>query len=133
MPMKHNRKHPKARVKWYVLAKSTDREVEGVTKEISPRQVYIRCNKPFQLNKVLDVVINAPKRSLLFRAEVVWSNVYGRDDEITPRGMGVRFLKISEEDQKYISDLIEEHKEPDVEEIASEYLDNLAQKRTQAE
>jgi hypothetical protein len=79
------------------------------------------------------VVINAPKRSLLFRAEVVWSNVYGRDDEITPRGMGVRFLRISEEDQKYISDLIEEHKEPDVEEIASEYLDNLTQKRTQTD
>jgi hypothetical protein len=53
---------------------------------------------------------------------VVWSNIYGRDDEITPRGMGVRFLKIYEEDQKYISDLIEEHKEPDVEESASEYL-----------
>jgi hypothetical protein len=42
MPMKHNSKYPKARVKWYVLAKSTDREVEGVTKEISPRQAYIR-------------------------------------------------------------------------------------------
>ena len=47
--------------------------------------------------------------------------------------MGVRFLRISEEDQKYISDLIEEHKEPDVEEIASEYLDNLTQKRTQTD
>ena len=47
--------------------------------------------------------------------------------------MGVRFLRISEEDQKYISDLIEEHKEPDVEEIASGYLDNLTQERTQVD
>jgi hypothetical protein len=33
--------------------------------------------------------------------------------------MGVRFLKISEEEQKYVSDLIEEHL------FASEYLDGM--------
>jgi hypothetical protein len=90
-----------------------------VTKEISPRQVYIRCEKPFRLNEIVDVVIDAPERYLEFKAEVVWSNIYGYDDDITPRGMGVRFLKISEEDQKFISDLIEEHL------VASEYLDEM--------
>ena len=121
-------KYPRAGVKWYALAQSTDREVDGVTKEISPRQAYIRCNKPFRLKEIVDVAIAAPDRNLKFQAEVVWSNIYGYDDDITPRGMGVRFLEISEEDQKYISDLIQEHKEPSVEKIASKYLDNLTQK-----
>ena len=115
----NRKKYPKAGVKWYVSAHSTDRYVDGVTKEISPRQAYIRCEKPFRLNEIVNVTIDAPERYLEFKAEVVWSNIYGYDDDITPRGMGVRFLKISEEDQKYISDLIEENL------VASEYLDGI--------
>jgi hypothetical protein len=128
MPGNPSKKYPRAGVKWYVLAQSADREVDGVTKEISSRQAYIRCNKPFRLNEIVDVAITAPDRKLEFQAEVVWSNIYGYDDDITPRGMGVRFLEISEEDKKYISDLIQEHKEPSVEKIASKYLDDLTQK-----
>ncbi len=119
MPGNSRKKYPKAGVKLYVSAHSTDRYVDGVTKEISPRQAYIRCKKPFRLNEIVDVVIDAPERYLEFKAEVVWSNIYGYDDDITPRGMGVRFLKISEEEQKYISDLIEVHL------FASEYLDGM--------
>ena len=69
---RYGRKYPKAAVNWYVLARSTDRELDGVTQEISPRQAYIRCNRPFRLNEVVDVVINAPERTLEFKAEVVW-------------------------------------------------------------
>ena len=122
---KYGSKYPKAPVKWYVLARSTDRELDGVTQEISPRQAYIRCNRPFRLNEVVDVAINAPERILEFKAEVIWSNIYGRDDEITPRGMGVRFLRVSKEDQKYLKSLIEEHKKPNIEKIASKYLEKL--------
>ena len=44
--------------------------------------------------------INAPEKSLHVKAEVVWSNKYGPDDEISPR---VRFLKISSQDRKFIA------------------------------
>jgi hypothetical protein len=47
--------------------------------------------------------INSPEKSLHVKAEVVWSNIYGPDDEINPRGMGVRFLKISSQDRKFIA------------------------------
>ena len=119
MPGNPSKKYPKAEVKLYVSAHSADRYVDGVTKEISLRQAYIRCKKPFRLNEIVDVVIDAPERYLEFKAEVVWSNIYGYDDDITPRGMGIRFLKISEEDQKFISDWIEEHL------VASEYLNGM--------
>jgi len=72
---RYGSKFPKAGVRWYVLARSTEREIDGVTQEISPRQAYIRCNRPFRLNEVVDVVINAPERILEFKAEVVWSNI----------------------------------------------------------
>ena len=47
--------------------------------------------------------INAPEKSLHVKAEAVWSNKYGPNDEINPRGMGVRFLKISSQDRKFIA------------------------------
>jgi hypothetical protein len=53
--------------------------------------------------------INAPDKSLNVKAEVVWSNVYGPDDEINPRGMGVRFLKISSQDRKLIAKEVSQH------------------------
>jgi hypothetical protein len=42
-------------------------------------------------------------RKLIGTAEVVWSNIYGPDDEITPRGMGVHFQSISDADRRFIA------------------------------
>jgi hypothetical protein len=42
-------------------------------------------------------------------AEVVWSNIYGPDDEISPRGMGVRFIKMPSETRKFIAQASLEH------------------------
>jgi hypothetical protein len=35
--------------------------------------------------------------------EVVFSNIYGPDDDITPRGMGVRFINMSSKDRQFIA------------------------------
>ena len=53
--------------------------------------------------------INAPEKSLHVKAEVVWSNKYGPDDHITPRGMGVRFVDISEENQTFIAKAVNQY------------------------
>ena len=48
-------------------------------------------------------------RTIKARAEVVFSNTYGPDDQISPRGMIVRFLKISSDDRKIIAKEAFEH------------------------
>jgi hypothetical protein len=62
--------------------------IDGVTKDISPSGAYVCCAKPLRLSEVFDMVIEAPNKRLKAKAEVVWSNIYGPDDEINPRGMG---------------------------------------------
>jgi len=52
----------------------------------------------------------------------VWSNIYGPDDNITPRGMGVRFVKISHEDRKLI---VKELGQYEIGKEASDFLDTL--------
>jgi len=78
---KSRAKYPKPLVEWYVSVRAGGREIEGVTKNISPRQAYICCSKPPRLNEVLDIVFATPERDIQVNAEVMWSNAYGCDDD----------------------------------------------------
>ena len=109
MAVEENRVYPRARLKWAVSAKVDGKVIEGVTKDISVSGAYVCCAKPLKLNVVLDMVIKAPDKSLSVKAEVVWSNIYGPDDNINPRGMGVLFLEISGEDRKVIAKAVTNH------------------------
>jgi uncharacterized protein (TIGR02266 family) len=99
------RAYPRANFKWPVLVKTAERSFEGVTINIGPDGVFVGCSKPLKLNEVTELAIKIPNsdRILKARAEVVWSNIYGPDDDISPRGMGVKFTKISSDDRKFIA------------------------------
>jgi len=109
MTERERRTFLRAELKWRVLVKIDDKVLEGVTKNISGGGAYVRCARPLKLNEVFDMVIEAPDGSLQVKAEVVWSNMYGPDDEINPRGMGVMFLEISDEDRQVISKAVNKH------------------------
>jgi uncharacterized protein (TIGR02266 family) len=95
----------KAIFKWSVVIKTADRSMEGATFNVSPDGAFIRCAKPLRLNEVCDLSIQISGKDVPVevKAEVVWSNIYGPDDGLSPRGMGVRFLEISGEDRKAIA------------------------------
>lgn len=105
------RGYPRAKLKWPVVIKTEEGTMEGVTLNITPDGCFISCRKPLKLNVVFDMAVKIPKSksSIKARAEVVWSNIYGPDDEISPRGMGVRFIKISSEARKFIAQASLEH------------------------
>jgi hypothetical protein len=97
--------YPKAKIKWPVLIENGGHSFEGVTLILNPNGAYIGCAKPLNLNQVCDITINVPDSDSPIKAqvEVVFSNKYGPDDDISPRGMVVRFLNISGEDRKVIA------------------------------
>ena len=101
----NQRGYPRADIKWPVVVKSDKRTMEGVTSNVTPNGVFIHCQQPLRLNEVFDMDISIPgsDQSLKARAEVVWSNRYGPNDDISPRGMGVRFLRISSEARRFIA------------------------------
>lgn len=108
---KIGKKHisPRANLRWQVNAVTPKGTLEGITKDISTRGAYVCCARPLRLNEVFHMSINSPEKSLNVKAEVVWSNIHGPDDEISPRGMGVRFLKISSQDRKFIAKEVSQH------------------------
>ena len=95
----------RANIKWPVSIKSDERSIEGVTLKLSPYGAYIRCANPPRLYEILDMSLSVPDSDCSIEAtvEVVFSNKYGPDDRATPRGMGVRFLNISEEDRQILA------------------------------
>jgi len=105
------RVYPRAKLKWPVKIKTDEGVMEGVTLDITPDGCFISCRKPLKLNVVFDMAIKVPKSKAILKAsaEVVWSNIYGPDDEISPRGMGVRFTEIDSKARKFIAQASLEH------------------------
>jgi uncharacterized protein (TIGR02266 family) len=97
--------YPRAKINWPVEIKTDGGAMDGLTSNVSPNGVFIHCQKPLKLNVVFEMDINIPNsdQTISAKAEVVWSNRWGPDDEIMPRGMGVRFVKISSEARKFIA------------------------------
>ena len=99
------RVYPRAKIKWPVIVKTDNGTMDVVTSDVTPNGIFIHCQKPLRLSVVFEMAINIPnsEHSITAKAEVVWSNRWGPDDEISPRGMGVRFVKISSEARKFIA------------------------------
>ena len=99
------RVYPRAKIKWPVIVKTDTGTMDGVTTDLTPNGVFVHCQKPLSLNVVFEITIKIPnsEQTIEAKAEVVWSNRWGPDDEISPRGMGVRFVKISSEARKFIA------------------------------
>ena len=114
--------YPRGELTWPISAQAGGSVIEGVTKNIGVSGAYVCCARPLRLNEVFDMVINTPDKPLNIKAEVVWSNIYGPDDKINPRGMGVRFIEISDEDRRLIT---HEVTDDNLVREASEYLDTL--------
>jgi len=100
-----NRHFARAKIKWPVSMSTQDRSADGVTLNLSPNGAYIGCAHPLRLHEVFDMTIDVPDSDSTIQAtvEVVFSNIYGPDDAISPRGMGVCFLKISSQGRQIIA------------------------------
>lgn len=127
MAFEDHRVHPRANLRWPVAVQRGGEVTEGVTKDISEGGAYVCCANPLGPNEVLDMVINAPDKLLNVKAEVVWASMSGLDDEITPRGMGVRFLDIGDEEKRIIAEAVAEHLSEDMEseELQASMFDTL--------
>ena len=119
---KRSRKIASAKTSWPVTVKHPQGEMDGLITLVNPNGVLILCSRPLKLNEVCWMTINAPSRSFEAKGLVVWSNIYGRDDEISPRGMRVRFLKISGQNRLFIASELEGR---GVKKVAEDYLKTL--------
>ena len=111
VPNVESEAYKRANIKWLVLIKNNGKVIEGATLTVGPSGVFVSCAQPLKLNETCELRIKAKDRNDPIHAvgEVVWSNIYGQDDYYTPRGMGIKFIQITEKDRDLISAEVARH------------------------
>ena len=105
------RQHLRAKVSWPVTIKTEEETLERVTYNISPIGAFICGLSPLGRHEVVDMTISAPDLKIAVKARVVWTSSQVPPEEHMPRGMGVEFVKISDEDQETITSFLSEFSE----------------------
>ena len=109
------RKHPRAILRWPIVAETEERIVYGTTADISISGAFINCRSPLELGEIFDLIIQdvslvdcpLPLDSFIrINAGVVRTQDYDPDKIGFSHGMAVRFLRMLENEHEVISTLI---------------------------
>ena len=91
------RQHPRADINWPVSMETSNGTIEAEVKNISLGGAFICCKNPLPLGEVFPLTMIGPSdEPVKATAKVVWSNVNVPEEKVVNRGMGVRFIKMSD-------------------------------------
>ena len=91
------RQHPRIDVNWPVSIETPEGTIDAEVRNISLGGAFIGCKKPLPIGQGFSLTITGPDNEpVIATAEVVWSNANVPEDKVINRGMGVRFIKMSE-------------------------------------
>jgi uncharacterized protein (TIGR02266 family) len=108
-----SRQHPRTHVNWPVSMETPEGKIEAVAKNISLSGAFISCEKPLSIGHVFNLTMIGPDNEpVTATAQVVWSNVNMPDEKVIHRGMGVRFIKMSERHLQIVRELFKTEESP---------------------
>ncbi len=80
---------------------------KGTSMHFNERGMLVLCKNPAPLNARGRLVLLFPgfRNQLEVDGEVVWSNIYGSGDSLSPKGMGIKFLNMERDQERLIGEL----------------------------
>jgi len=100
------RTHTRIKVRWPIAVVIDDNTIEGETRDITPVGMFINCKEPLALNETYRISIIPPNhQGIDLTCKVLWSNLYSTDSE-NMYGAGFCFVKVSDEDIHFLSDVL---------------------------
>jgi len=104
------RQHPRVDINWSISMETPDGAIDGEIKNISVGGAFICCKKPLPLRQVFHLTMMGPNNEPVpATAEVVWSNINVPDEKVINRGMGVRFIKMSDRHIQLVRQILKEN------------------------
>jgi hypothetical protein len=89
--------HPRADINWPVSLETSDGTIVAELRNISLGGAFICCQKPLPMGQVFCMSMLGPDNTpMTATAVVVWSNANLPNEKVIYRGMGVRFINMSE-------------------------------------
>ena len=94
----------RAQVEWPVTVETISGPMYGHTDNISETGALLICLQSLYKGDIVKVVLNAPSRSLLVYAEVVWTDRYLSSEKYYPHNaIAVEFKWISDESRNFLT------------------------------
>jgi uncharacterized protein (TIGR02266 family) len=91
------RQHPRININWPMSMETPEGTIDAQIKNISLGGAFIGCKKPLPIGHTFSMTMTGPDNEpITATAEVVWSNENVPEDKVVNRGIGVRFIKMSE-------------------------------------
>lgn len=84
-----------------------DRVFSGTSVHFNDGGILVFCHQPAQLYAKLRLTLKFPgfKNPVRVNGEVVWTNIHGPADSLSPRGMGVKFLNLDRDTERLLGEL----------------------------
>ena len=106
---KESREHPRANVNWPASMEAPEGTVTVQIKNISVGGAFVCYQNPLPIGEAFSLTMMVPdSQPLKATAKVVWSNVNVPESKVVNRGMGVRFINISEEHLQLVRQVCQE-------------------------
>ena len=102
--------YPRVQTRWPVLLVSPLDLREGETQNLSIDGAFIRYSELPDLSEEFEIVFKPPEqRSIVVIAEKIWSANFNFNSQTVFSGMGVRFIKVFDDDRELLDKLIVNH------------------------
>lgn len=104
------RRHPRISVSWPTIIRTRQGFIDAQSRDISEGGAFIEHAEDLDLGDDFQIVFQPSEdKYILATCEKAWCGNINVDGKETYSGMGVRFVKISVNDRKFLSTLVSDH------------------------
>ena len=84
-----------------------EKTFKGTSMHFNERGMLVMCRNPAPLNAKGKMSLSFPglMHPVELIGEVVWANIYGPGDSLSPKGMGIKFVNIERDMERLLSEL----------------------------
>jgi len=83
----------------------------GTSMHFSERGMLVLCKNPAPLYAKGKLTLRFPgfRNTIEVNGEVVWTNIYGPGDSLSPKGMGIKYVNAERETERLLTELAEQY------------------------
>lgn len=101
------RQHPRTEIRWNIKIDKSGKVIAGETRNVAAEGISICCDEPLAIDEVVNISIEPQdQQSIEVYGKVIWSDVYGLDEQEKAYGVGICFVQIAKDDRSRYHELI---------------------------
>ena len=89
-----------------VVFEAAEETFSGASTHFNEKGMLVLCKKPAPLNSKGKITLRFAglKNPVELVGEVVWTNIHGSGDSLSPRGMGIKFSNVDRDTERLLSE-----------------------------